>query len=120
MLHSETSSILSVTSGAHAYNEPEIAQGIQTVYTYVGTAHSGRYLPTMPKQPSAEDAFGDVAFATKFFKWLESALKEGQFDGHPHEVIPEGLEGVQEGLKDCGRERPRARSLFTESLRRRL
>ena len=99
MLDSETSSILSVMNGANTYDEPEIAPGVRIVYTYVGTAHSGRYLPSMPKQPSADDAHGDIAFATEFFIWLERVLQEGKFDGHPHEVISGGLEGVQEGLR---------------------
>jgi NADPH2:quinone reductase len=34
-------SCLSVVSGSNKYDEEEIPAGVETVYTYVGTAHSG-------------------------------------------------------------------------------
>jgi NADPH:quinone reductase len=85
-------------SGAKKYDEPTIAQGVQIIYTFVGTAHEGRYRPNMPKQPLAEEAQGDVEFAGQFSAWLEKMLEQGRYSGHPYEVIPGGLQGVAEGL----------------------
>jgi NADPH:quinone reductase-like Zn-dependent oxidoreductase len=90
--------ILSVFSGANRYADAGIPGNVQILYTYVGTGHEGAYKPGMPKQPSAEDAHGDVQFAGEFFNWIEAALQQGKFSGHPFEVVPEGLDGVAEGL----------------------
>jgi NADPH2:quinone reductase len=91
--------ILSVVSGAERYDEEEIPKGVEVVYTYVGTVHSGAYLPRMPKQASKGDAEGDTEFGRVFFEWLEGALHRGEFEGHPFEVVPGGLGGVEEGLR---------------------
>ena len=99
MVHPKGSSILSVTSGANKYDEPEIPSGVKLSYTFVGTAHSGKYLPTMPKQPDSKEAAGDVKFAGDFFRWLERMVAEGKFGGHPHEIIAGGLDGVVTGLR---------------------
>ena len=99
MLDPEASSILSVTSGANKYNEPEMPAGVKLSYTFVGTAHSGKYLPIMPKQPDLKEAAGDVEFAGNFYRWLETMVAEGKFEGHPHEVIAGGLDGVVTGLR---------------------
>ncbi|KIW72882.1 hypothetical protein PV04_01043 [Phialophora macrospora] len=89
---------LSVFSGARKYDEEAIPNGVNIIYTFVGTGHEGKYRPSMPKQPSAEDAQGDVDFAGAFFVWLEEMLRQDKYSGHPFEVIPGGLNGVSEGL----------------------
>jgi NADPH:quinone reductase len=89
---------LSVFSGAKRYNEKDIPEDVEVIYTFVGTAHEGKYRPGMPKQPSADEAQGDVEFAGMFFKWLEEMLRQGKYSGHPFEVISGGLNGVSEGL----------------------
>ncbi|OCT44088.1 hypothetical protein CLCR_00665 [Cladophialophora carrionii] len=89
---------LSVFSGARKYDEEAILKNVDIIYTFVGTAHEAKYRPSMPKQPSVEDAQGDVAFAGEFFAWLEQMLRQAKYSGHPFEVIPGGLKGVSEGL----------------------
>lgn len=44
-------SYLSVVSGANKYDDKEIPDGVEIVYTYIGTVHSGAYKPRMVKQP---------------------------------------------------------------------
>ena len=94
-------SMLSVVSGANAYDEPEIPDGVEIVYTFVGTAHSGRYMPGMPKQPAqtAEEVSKDVEFAGRFFEWVEEALEKGELQGHRFKVTPGGLLGVEVSLR---------------------
>ena len=41
----------------------------------------------------------DQDFGYVFFRYMTRGLKEGWFRGHPYEVVPGGLDGVQEGLK---------------------
>ena len=35
-----------------------------------------------------------------YFRWFGKALKEGLFKGHPFEVVPGGLRGVEKGLNN--------------------
>ncbi|KAF2638831.1 GroES-like protein [Massarina eburnea CBS 473.64] len=41
---------------------------------------------------------GDKDFAFAYFRFLARGLDEGWFVGHPHEVMPGGLTGVEKGL----------------------
>jgi NADPH:quinone reductase len=90
---------LSVVSGVNTYDEAEIRDGVEVIYTYVGSAHTGKYLARMPKQPIAEEVEGDIRFAGVFFQYLTQVLAEGTFRGHPFTVTPGGLHGVEESLK---------------------
>jgi NADPH:quinone reductase len=91
---------ISVVSGANAYNEPEIPEGVEIKYTFVGTAHIGEYKPGMPKQPSDKESVrGDVEFAYVMLRYVARMLASGTFSGHPVEVIPGGLGGVGKGLQ---------------------
>ncbi|EXJ70317.1 uncharacterized protein A1O5_06385 [Cladophialophora psammophila CBS 110553] len=102
---------LSVFSGAKRYDEEDISKDVEIIYTFVGTGHEGSYRQGMPKQPSAEDAQGDVDFARRFFVWLEDALRQGKYSGHPYEIIPGGLDGVSEGLNRLRRGQSRGKKL---------
>ena len=92
---------VSVVSGSNAYDEAVIPAGVQLIYTFVGTAHSGDYLPSMPKQPieNKEAIRSDVEFAYLMMRYIGRMLNHGRFEGHPYEVIPGGLNGVQTGLQ---------------------
>jgi NADPH:quinone reductase len=93
-------STLSVTSGANKYDEPEIPDGVKIVYTFVGTAHTGKYMPAMPKQPEdAAEVTNDIEFTGTFFEWVGEALAEGIFEGHRYKVTPGGLLGVEISLR---------------------
>lgn len=91
---------VSVVSGANKYDDAEIPHGVSIRYTYVGTAHSGAYKAGMPKQPDdAESVKSDIEFAYVLLRYVSRMLARGDFEGHPTEVIPNGLDGVQVGLQ---------------------
>lgn len=96
----EDGGVVSVVSGANGYEEGEIPRGVRVVYTYVGTVHDGAYLAHMPKQPEDKEGVrGDPEWARGFLRYLEGMLERGEMEGHPFEVVPGGLEGVETGLK---------------------
>ena len=91
---------VSVVSGANRYDEMDIPVGVVVKYTYVGTVHSGAYKEGMPKQPAdTADVKNDVEFAYLLLRYVGRLLARGDFEGHPAEVIPGGLHGVQKGLQ---------------------
>jgi NADPH2:quinone reductase len=91
---------VSVVSGANAYNEADIPAGVEIKYVYVGTAHYGAYVSTMPKQPADKEAVESaVEFAYVFFRYIARLLAKGKFEGHPYTVVPGGLGGVERGLQ---------------------
>ena len=96
---SSVRNILSVVSGSQNYSSPEIPAGVEIIYTYVGSVHTGAYLPQMPKQPAKVDVAGDPEFVEEFFKWVEGALQRREYEGHGFEVVEGGLAGVEEGLR---------------------
>jgi hypothetical protein len=92
-------SYLSVDSGGNKYDEEAIPKGVKIVYTYVGTAHSGAYIPRMPKQDhDKEYVKGDPEWTYVFFRYVGRMLADGRLTGHPWEVVDGGLEGVEKGL----------------------
>lgn len=93
-----------VQGGGHKYDEPEIPPGVQISYTYVGSAHYGKFLPGMPKQPDDSDTVcADVDFAYVMMRYVARALATGEFTGHPVETIAGGLDGVETGLQKLQR-----------------
>ncbi|KUJ14619.1 GroES-like protein [Mollisia scopiformis] len=93
-------SYLSVVSGANKYDEAEIQHGIEIVYTYVGTAHSGSYRTGMVKQPQDQELVrSDPEWTYVFFRYIAKMLAEGTLTGHPFVVVDGGLQGVEEGLR---------------------
>ena len=91
---------VSVVAGSNSYDEPELPRGVEIKYTYVGSTHSGAYMPTMPKQPEdAESVNGDVDFAFMLLRFVSRLLARGDFEGHPTKVVPGGLDGVGKGLQ---------------------
>jgi len=92
-------SYLSVVSGVNKYDDAEIPKGIEIVYTFVGSSHLGKYLPSMPKQPAKEEVESDPEWAYVFFRYMAKMVGDGKLVGHPFEVMDGGLDGVEEGLK---------------------
>ena len=41
---------------------------------------------------------GDQEFGFVFYRFMSRGLQEGWFKGHPYEVVPGGLGGVEQGL----------------------
>ena len=77
VLNAEGGKITNVLPG----KEYESPKGIEQSLTSVGTAHADQK---------------DFAFA--WFRLMALGLKDGWFSGHPHEVVPGGLAGVQTAL----------------------
>ncbi|KAK9315034.1 chaperonin 10-like protein [Lipomyces starkeyi] len=102
MLHSSATSgpfQVSVVAGSNRYEDEGIPSSVEFLYTYVGSGHYGVYKPSMPKQPADKDSVKfDVEFAYIFYRYLARLLARGDFSGHPFEVIPGGLAGVEQGL----------------------
>jgi NADPH:quinone reductase len=91
---------LSVVAGSNKYDEPEIPEGVQIKYTYVGTVHSGAYLPQMPKQPGeGANVKADIDFAYVLMRFIGRMMARDEFEGHPSELIQGGLNGVEKGLR---------------------
>lgn len=42
----------------------------------------------------------DEDFGFVYFRWFAKALVEGVLTGHPFEIVPGGLRGVERGLND--------------------
>ncbi|KAH8703974.1 chaperonin 10-like protein [Talaromyces proteolyticus] len=74
-------------TGVLPFNENVFPSTVTTSMTNVGSVHS-------PKVPGDED----LGFV--FSRLFSKGLKEGWFSGHPHEVVRNGLEGVEEALKN--------------------
>ena len=93
-------SYLSVVSGANRYDEKEIQEGVEIVYTYVGTVHLGEYRQGMVKQPlDTELVKSDPEWGYLLFRYMSRMLADGRFVGHPFEVVDGGLDGVEKGLQ---------------------
>jgi len=43
---------------------------------------------------------GNKEFGFVFYRFFSRGLQQGWFRGHPHEVVPGGLNGVETGLKN--------------------
>ncbi|EUC35381.1 hypothetical protein COCCADRAFT_3404 [Bipolaris zeicola 26-R-13] len=63
--------------------EDDLPKTLTVTMTHVGSAHKE-----------------DADFAHVMFRWMARGLQEGWFKGHPFEVVPGGLQGVQTGLRD--------------------
>ncbi|KAL8987674.1 MAG: hypothetical protein Q9177_003145 [Variospora cf. flavescens] len=67
-----------------------IPKSIRRSTTYVGSVHSS--VGTKER--------GDADFGFVMFRFFGRGLQEGWFRGHPHEVVPGGLAGVEGALRD--------------------
>ena len=76
-----------------------IPESVQREVTFVGSVHGNEALgPKKEKRTGTK--VGDEAFGELFFKLIGRGLEEGWFKGHPYEVVPGGLGGVEKGLTD--------------------
>ncbi|EED14784.1 quinone oxidoreductase, putative [Talaromyces stipitatus ATCC 10500] len=76
-------------TGVLPYDESVFASGISHSTTTVGNSHA-----------SDEKAPGDADLAFAFIRLFGKGLKDGWFTGHPFEVVPNGLAGVEEALRN--------------------
>jgi NADPH2:quinone reductase len=69
----------------------EIPKSIEQSLTAVGSTHEDL-------KPDSEVPTNTREFAFTFFRLFGRGLRDGWFKGHPYEVVPGGLEGVQTAL----------------------
>ena len=69
---------------------------IQKSTTMVGSVHAS--IPSDSAKGKAGIKTGEKEFGFVFFRFFSRGLQEGWFTAHPHQVIPGGLNGVEEGL----------------------
>jgi NADPH2:quinone reductase len=70
-------------------------------YIYRSTTTVGDSHAPVAKAKAAEGIqTGGKEFAFAFFRLYSRGLQEGWFSGHPYEVVPGGLGGVQKALAD--------------------
>lgn len=67
-------------------------------FTQVGKVHADRY-PGIQGEKKLAGLLGDQDFGAVMYKFLERGLAKGWFKGHPFEVVPGGLSGLQTGLQ---------------------
>jgi hypothetical protein len=59
----------------------------------------------------------DQEFGFVYFRWFGKVLKEGLFKGHPFEVVPGGLRGVEKGLNDLKAGKTKLRDISSRLVR---
>lgn len=73
-----------------------IPENIERSTTSVGSVHQD----PEKEQVALGIKTGPKEFGYVFFRFFARGLQEGWFTGHPYEVVPGGLGGVEKGLKD--------------------
>lgn len=68
-----------------------LPEGITIARTMVGTVHYN---------PAEGNTIDDREFGAAFFALIGRGLAQGWFSGHPYEVRPGGLNGIEGALKD--------------------
>lgn len=75
-----------------------IPETIDKSFTYVGAAQIGTDQDPWQKKTGMQT--GNEEFAQAFFRYFSRGLQKGFFKGHPYEVVPGGLAGLQGALRD--------------------
>ncbi|RDL41809.1 uncharacterized protein BP5553_01788 [Venustampulla echinocandica] len=75
-----------------------VPDGIANSWTMVGAVHED----VAPESAGGKAGMktGGKEFGHVFFRLFSRGLQEGWFTGHPYEVVPGGLNGVEKGLTD--------------------
>jgi NADPH2:quinone reductase len=66
-------------------------------FTQVGKVHADSY-PGLKGEKKLKGLLGDQDFGAIMYKFFERGLKAGWFKGHPFEIVPGGLGGVEGAL----------------------
>lgn len=75
-----------------------IPDTVDKTFTQVGRVHSSNY-PGIKGEKFAVGTLGDQEFGAIMYKFFERGLVKGWFRGHPFEVIPGGLQGIEGALR---------------------
>ena len=76
----------------------EIPLSIEKSLTFVGNAQIET--DKAPWQKKTGMQTGNEEFAMAFFRYFSRGLQKGYFKGHPYQVIPGGLAGIQGALQN--------------------
>ena len=76
----------------------EIPETIEKSSTFVGAAQIET--DPDPYQKKTGMQTGNEEFAMAFFRYFGRGLQKGYFKGHPYEVVPGGLAGIEGALKN--------------------
>ncbi|KAG9248752.1 zinc-binding oxidoreductase-like protein ToxD [Calycina marina] len=100
VLAPESSNITVVLPGK---DYSDIPQNISHSTTSVGTVHQENLYEGTPMEEEFKKAgikTGTKEFGFIYFNFFTRGLAEGWFSGHPYEVVPGGLGGVEKALTD--------------------
>lgn len=75
-----------------------IPRGIEQSSTFVGRVH--KEVDGRSKEGRAGVRTGAKEFGFVFYRLMTKALEDGWLTGHPYKVLPGGLDGVEQGLRD--------------------
>ncbi|KAI4238452.1 MAG: hypothetical protein LQ352_007872 [Teloschistes flavicans] len=75
-----------------------IPSSIRKSQTMVGAVHASGDEQQFQKETGSKT--GNIDFGYVFFRFFSRGLQEGWFRGHPQEVVPGGLSGIEAGLKN--------------------
>lgn len=76
-----------------------IPDSVELSYTQVGRVHSSSY-PGIKREKGLVGALNDEDFGSVMYPFFARGLSKGWFKGHPYEVVPEGLKGIERALRD--------------------
>ena len=76
----------------------EIPDTVEKSLTYVGSSQIGTDMDPWQKKTGMQT--GNEEFAMAMFRYFGRGLQKGFFKGHPYEVVPGGLGGVQTALQN--------------------
>jgi NADPH2:quinone reductase len=77
-----------------------IPENFAKLFTQVGKVHSWERYPGLKGEKKLAGLLGDEEFGAIMYKFFERGLAQRWFNGHPFQVVPGGLGGVETGLKD--------------------
>lgn len=69
-------------------------EGVKFTRTFVASAYGQKHAHITQEQADSDGEFGYL-----FYRYMTYLLAEGKFKPHPHEVLPNGLDGVVDGLQ---------------------
>lgn len=75
-----------------------IPDSMEKSFTQVGKVHSPNY-PGLKDEKKLLGDLNDEDFGVVMYKFFERGLAKGWFKGHPFEVVPGGLGGIESALK---------------------
>jgi len=93
VLDPKTGQLALILPGREYHGIPE---GITTSKTSVGAAYADG--DSDPWQKKTGTLVGNPDFAFTFFRYFGRGLQQGFFKGHPYQIVPGGLGGVQQAL----------------------